>query len=245
MKTKEQIAAFLKTTLLFRPCTNFFLEKLSASAVIKKVEKGHLLFMQDDPADRFFIVVHGALKMFRETKDGMQVVTGILAEGRVLGETSLFHDKKYPVCVDAIEPTEIISFPLNILEQEIDTNAAFSKHMMAIMAHRERAQEQEIEHLNLQNAPQRIGCFLLKFLSDGVVYGGHDNKFLDREVKITLPYDKTLIAARLGMQPETFSRALKKLKADTNIKVSGSLVTIEDVRALRSYSCSACSTSPS
>lgn len=244
MKTKDKITAFLKSVLLFRPCSEAFLGALSASAVFKKLEKGNLLFMQDDPAERFFIVTHGTLKTFRETKDGMQVVMGILSEGKVFGETALFHDKKYPLSAETIEATDILSFPLSVLEHEIDTNPAFSKHMMSVMAQRERMQEQEIEHLNLQNAPQRIGCFILKYLSDGSVCGGHDDKFLDSKVTITLPYDKTLIAARLGMQPETFSRALKKLKADTDIVVNGSLVTIGDVRTLRSYSCSACSTPP-
>lgn len=244
MKTKDQIIAFLKTILLFRPCTDAFLDKLAGAANIRKIEKGHLLCMQDDEAERFFVVIDGAIKVFRETKEGMQVVTSILAEGRIFGETSLFHDKKYTACADAIENTEIMSLPLSLLEAEIDTNPAFAKHMMSLMAQYERKQEQEIEHLSLQNAPQRIGCFLLKIMSNGAVCGAHDEHFDASPIKLTLPYDKTLIAARLGMQPETFSRALKKLKAETGITVSGSLVTIGNVQTLRSYSCTACSTPP-
>ncbi|HEY9163336.1 MAG TPA: helix-turn-helix domain-containing protein, partial [Magnetovibrio sp.] len=48
----------------------------------------------------------------------------------------------------------------------------------------------------------------------------------------TLPMDKSLIAARLGMQPETFSRALAKLKS-AGVENSGSDIVIQDVDQLR------------
>lgn len=241
----EKIIAQLKDVSLFRVCSSEFLERLSVSALIRKFDKGYLLFTQDDVAERFFVVLSGAVKMFRETKDGIQVVTGLLPEKTVFGETALFHDKKYPFSAEVIDSGEILSLPLSVLEAELDHNSVFSKHMIGIMAIREKMQEQEIEHLSIQTAPQRIGCFLLKTLSVGEICGGHDKAFENKKITLTLPYDKTLIAARLGMQPETFSRALKKLKADTNIKVSGALVTIENLQALRDYSCSACSTPPS
>jgi len=50
---------------------------------------------------------------------------------------------------------------------------------------------------------------------------------------ITLPLDKSLIAARLGMQPETFSRALAKLKS-VGVQSAGHDVVIKDLDALRS-----------
>lgn len=241
----EKIISELKGVPLFRIGNTDFLERLSASALVRNFDKGYLLFTQDDAADRFYVVLSGAVKMFRETKDGVQVVTGLTSDKSVFGEMALFHNNKYPFSAEIIEKAEILSLPLSILEVEIDTNPAFSKHMMSLMAFREKMQDREIEHLSIQTAPQRIGCFLLKTLSTGGICGGHDKAFENKKISVTLPYDKTLIAARLGMQPETFSRALKKLKADTNITVNGALVTIEDIQVLRSYSCSACSTPPS
>ena len=58
---------------------------------------------------------------------------------------------------------------------------------------------------------------------------------------VKLPYDKTLVASKLGMQPETFSRALSKLKKNTGIEVQGSIITIPDFKMLSDYCCSVCS----
>ena len=63
----------------------------------------------------------------------------------------------------------------------------------------------------------------------------------DGIVRIHLPYDKTLVAARLGMQPETFSRALSKLKKETGIRVQGAYIEMDSIDPLASYSCIACS----
>lgn len=99
------------------------------------------------------------------------------------------------------------------------------------MARYRRQQDRELEHRTIQNAPQRIGCFLLRLT----------NQEEEGSVKIHLPYDKTLVASRLGMQPETFSRALNKLKDKTGIRVKGATVELDNLEQLTSYSCSACS----
>jgi hypothetical protein len=61
-------------------------------------------------------------------------------------------------------------------------------------------------------------------------------------VTLHLPYDKTLIASRLGMKPETFSRALAKLKEQTGIRIVGPTVYIDRLQTLVSYTCNHCST---
>jgi CRP/FNR family transcriptional regulator, dissimilatory nitrate respiration regulator len=49
-----------------------------------------------------------------------------------------------------------------------------------------------------------------------------------------LPVEKSLVARRLGIQPETFSRALAKLKP-VGVEVQGAVVSIADIDALREY----------
>jgi len=101
------------------------------------------------------------------------------------------------------------------------------------MSRHHRLQDKELEHLTVQNAPQRIGCFLLRLC----VNRGKE----ERSTTLHLPYDKTLIASRLGMKPETFSRALTKLRSEIGIEVNGATVIIENIDDLLSYCCGFCS----
>jgi hypothetical protein len=45
---------------------------------------------------------------------------------------------------------------------------------------------------------------------------------------VTLPYDKVLIAGRLGMKPESLSRAFARLK-DQGVTISQNVAEIDDV----------------
>jgi CRP-like cAMP-binding protein len=123
-----------------------------------------------------------------------------------------------------------VSLPLEPLKTELESNNKIALNMLKSMAAKRRQQERELEHISIQNASQRIGCFLLR-LTD------QNNK---GPSTIHLPYDKTLVAARLGMQPETFSRALAKLRTQTGIHIKGSTIELESIQQLSSYSCTAC-----
>jgi CRP-like cAMP-binding protein len=74
----------------------------------------------------------------------------------------------------------------------------------------------------MQNAPQRIGCFLLRLCPPDKI----------NDIVFHLPYDKTLIAQTLGMKGATFSRALNILRLKTDIRIRGTKVEIDSVERL-------------
>ena len=231
MRESEECKKILENKAMFKMASPEFMDKLAQNAHLHNAGKGKVLFIHQDPADKFYIVVSGWVKLFRETLDGAQAVVDILPAGHIFGETSIFENDSYPYSAEAVEPSVIMSVPLSLLKQEIEDNPKLALAMLSAMARYRKQQDREIEHRTLQNASQRIGCFLLR-LADQEATG---------PITIHLPYDKTLVASRLGMQPETFSRALGKLKDATGIKVKGATVELKSLDQLIDYSCSACS----
>jgi CRP-like cAMP-binding protein len=96
-------------------------------------------------------------------------------------------------------------------------------NMMASMSLHLRRLVQQIEHLTVRSSTERLADFLVKLADDGT-----------ERATLRLPYDKSMIAARLGMQPETLSRALAKLRR-LGVETKGSRVTIRDVDVLRRH----------
>ena len=221
----------LKNISLFDGGSSEFFDLLEQNARVQTYEKGKILFLHEDPAEQFFYVQKGWVKLFRETLDGTQSIVDIIPQGHVFGETSLFEEGLYPSSAEIVETSEIVHLPMNILKGEIESNNKLALNMLSSMARYRRQQDREIEHRTIQNASQRIGCFLLRLA----------NQDEDGAVKIHLPYDKTLVASRLGMQPETFSRALAKLKDKTGIRISGATIEMDSLNQLVQYSCAACS----
>lgn len=195
------------------------------------LEKNQSLMVQNDPADWFYYIVSGWVKLFRETRGGDEAVIELLGAGEFVGENTFFEGNIYSSDAAAIEPTEIIRFPSSLLKEALATSHATAVAMLQIYAHKNERQTRELESLKLQGTPQRIGCFLLRECK-GQKAGTHS---------LELPYGKSLVAAKLGMKGETFSRALAKLKAATQIEIRGSKIWIPDIARLASYVCSGCS----
>ena len=230
MNDLERIRLTLRNKELFQQIPEKDLDIWTEQSTFQTVDKGQVLFVQGEKAVRFFVITFGWIKLFRETLDGTQAIVDILSSGHMFGESSLFHEDMYPYSAEAAENVEILSLPLTLLKTQLETNPKFSLALLSEMAHMRRQQDRELEHRAIQNAPQRIACFLLRLV----------NQSHTGSATIHLPYDKTLIAARLGMQPETFSRALAKLKETMGIEIRGSSVVLKDIHALSCYSCTAC-----
>lgn len=221
----------LKQLSLFQPCSSAFLEKLDAHKQIQNFKRGKVIFIQGDEAERFYLIRKGWVKLFRETRDGAQAIIDVVPAGRLFGEKAVLENDHHSCTAEVVEDAEIVSYSLADLKKELETDSDLTKSMLQEMARQCHRQEKELEHRSIQNAAQRIGCLLLR-LSDQTAEG---------PVSIKLPYDKTLIAAQLGMQPETFSRALGKLREQLGLEIQGANIQIDDLQKLVSFSCSACS----
>ncbi|MCB9983687.1 MAG: Crp/Fnr family transcriptional regulator [Rhodospirillales bacterium] len=234
-KISSQIALPVEIDLqsypLFRQCEGVFVSALQEAARERRFEKGQVVFLHGDGVECFYIIRHGWVKLYRETLDGTQAVVDIFTTGHMFGETAIFEDGMYPYSAEAVEDVQVIALPIDLLKNEIKANNKLALDMLCSMARYRRRQDREIEHRSLQNASQRIGCFLLRLL----------NQSEDGAAHIHLPYDKMLVASRLGMQPETFSRALSRLRDKTGIRIKGSTVEIDSPSQLTDYSCMACS----
>lgn len=225
------ISSLLEKQPLFKDASPDLINRLSEQSQIIRTEKNQILFVHGEPATRFFLIIEGWVKLFRETLDGAQAVVDILPKDSFLGEISLLPDSQYASSAETIEPSLLISLPLSHLKKEMEESPKLALAMLRATTLKDQDKERELEHKVLQNAPQRIACFLLR-LTDQTKKG---------HVTIHLPYDKTLIAARLGMQPETFSRALAKLKKITGLQIKGGTVEMESLEPLATFACSACS----
>ncbi len=216
---------------LFSAMPEQLVAEFSQAAQTISVTKGSTLFMQNDEAEWFYFIVNGWVKLFRETFDGDEAVIDMTTKGHMFGESAIIDDGIHSFGATAVEECQLIRLPSKLLRNAVAENHSVALAMLGSMSRHRKQQTRESESLNLQNASQRIGCFLLRLCRV------HDAE----PIRLQLPYDKSLIAARLGMKSETFSRALNKLRNDTSIMIKGASVEIPEMEALSHYACSACS----
>lgn len=214
----------LRTHAMFAGLSDVQLEHIQAGLQVLNVPEGEVLFSQGQPAERFFLVRHGQIKLYRLSAAGNEKIIEIIGNGQSFAEALMFMEApRYPVNAQALVESELISIRrqnfIDILRSSVDT----CFRVMGDLSVRLHHLLYEIDALTLQNATLRLVQYLLAQCPPDV----------SGPVVFEFPVAKNIIASRLSIQPETLSRILHTLNDKGLVSVKGLQVTVFDVDGLR------------
>jgi CRP-like cAMP-binding protein len=196
-------------------------ERVARKARHVSLGEGKVLFSQGDPAERFFFLLQGQVKLYRLSAEGNEKIIEIVGPGHTFAEALMFLARpRYPVSCAALAPAELIAIDAAdftaMLRESVDT----CMMLLGELSQRLRGLIAEIDRLSLQSATCRVAGYLLaKAPADADEY--------------QLDVPKGVVASRLSVKPETFSRIVKHLSDSGIIAVHGGLIRILDRNALR------------
>lgn len=185
--------------------------------------KGRILFQRGDPADHYFIVLDGWVKIFRDTPDGDQAVLGIFSRGNMFAEAAAFLSAGYPASAEVVDDCRLLLLDARTFKSVVQDTPETALNMLSSMSRHLHYLMYEVECLKTQTACERLVAFLL-----------HRCDRFSGPAVVELPYDKNLVAARLGVQPESLSRLLNQLR-EHGVTSDQGRVTIADVARLREF----------
>lgn len=212
-----------KEAVLFASLPEALADTILDRSVCKSYQRGETLFLQGERAESIFVVLDGWVKLFRITPNGAEAVVGVFTRGRSFGEAVALSGDAYPVSGETVTEARLLHVRASVISSlmqerpEIATailSSAF-RHLHGLVA--------QLEQLKAHTGAQRVAEFLLELCSAQ-----------EGSCTIRLPYDKMLIAGRLGMQPPSLSRAFNRLES-VGVKISHNQATISDVAKLRAY----------
>lgn len=214
----------LRQAYLFADADDTQLAHLCQGMLRIPMQHGDALFHHGQPANRFFFVRSGQVKLFRVSPDGHEKIIEIIRPGQTFAEAVMFigTEGRYPVSAESISDGEVIAFEQKTFLQVLRDSHEIGFGMLAAMSRRLHMLVNQIESLTLQNATYRLVMYLLD-------ESPRDGKTID--VELTTP--KSAIASRLAIQPETFSRILGKLRDQGLIEVDGSHIKLLNLKGLR------------
>lgn len=221
MKAEYQRTA--RSSLLLSHAPADVVDTLLARAGISSVERGTMIFAQGDPADAIFIVLEGWVKLYRIAPSGSEAVVGVFTKGHSFGEAVALRGIVYPVYAEAVTDSTLMRLDARDMLRQLRESPEVAIAMLtATYAHLHNLVAQ-VEQLKAQTGPQRVAEFLLELTQSQV-----------GACSVQLPYDKVLIAGRLGMKPESLSRAFSKLR-DQGVRIRQNSAEIDDIDELRSF----------
>ena len=211
---------------LFRGLAPDVLRSLIRDAEVRECSKRTAVFEQGEPVTHFYGVLSGWVKLFRLRPDGSEVIIEVFGPGEAFAEGAICMADGYPVSAEVVEDCRLLAVPVAHYIERLCEDPDLVVRTFASLSMNLKRLVSRIETGSCLNSSQRVGAFLLHFCPPPGPGNG--------PVHVRLPYDKKLIANRLGMKPETFSRALASLRKH-GVAVRGGNARIDDPMHLRRH----------
>jgi CRP/FNR family transcriptional regulator len=207
---------------LFRDLSERDVSELASIARKVRYERDQMIFWQDSPAEGFYVVVSGRIKVFKLSFEGREQILHLFGPGEPIGEVPVFSGGTFPANAQALEDSDLVFFPRDKLRELFAHNPSLAMNMLAVLAQRLREFTQLIEDLSLKELPSRLAAYLL-----------HQRQATgtDEDV-VTLDVSKGILSKILGTSQETLSRVLRRMSEAGLIDVNRRDIRILDRTAL-------------
>lgn len=198
-------------------------EMLLTKAVWRQYDRDETLFLQDEEATAIHIVLDGWVKLYRVTASGKEAVVSVFTRGDSFGEAVALQNLRYPVSAQSVSASQVMHISASVLVNLIKQDAEVGLSILASTFHHLHSLVSQLEQLKSRTGGQRVAEFLLNLCDCD-----------SGPCKVTMPYDKILIAGRLGMKPESLSRAFSRLKK-VGVRIDKNHASIDNIETLRSF----------
>lgn len=218
----EQHLEKLRQNYLFEQLTDAELRRAADHGGIIEFSAGETVFSQGAHCRHFYLVQTGMIKLYRTSVDGTEKIMDLIAPKQSFAETVMFSGQ-YPLHAAALEPSTLFAFDCKDFMEQLRNNVELCFRLMSSMSLRLHGMINEIDQLTLHNGTQRLAQYLIEQVPEGVM----------QSPCIRLLVPKLVIASRLGIQPETFSRIMARLRTEGMIETHNDTILLKDLAALR------------
>jgi len=224
---REQICLpLLETAPGFNAMPAEALRWVAGGCYTRAASRGQVLCEKGQSLTGFFVLLSGRIKLSILSADGSERVLEIVLPGQTFAEATAFLDQACPLHAEALSDARFVFVEMDRLRQAIARWPEVATVMLNIVAQRTQALISDLEACCLHSAAQRVAGLLLR--------GAETDPLRPDRGTVTLPAAKTVVASRLNLTAETFSRELHGLAHRGLIAVHRREITIPSLRALRS-----------
>ncbi len=198
-------------------------DRLIGHAAAETSDEARHLFSAGDPADHFFIVLDGRVRLYALTPQGRQTTISFIEAGFSFAEAAIFGMRFFPVNAEASAGTRLVRVSRASFVAELGADPNLPFKMMAALARWRSRLIDVVAELKVRSPSQRFAAVLLS-LTDRT----------SGPADVPLPISKSALANRIGIAPESLSRVFVRMQ-DLGVSVDGPLIRISDVTTLREH----------
>ena len=189
-----------------------------------RIAKHDMLFHRGDKCNGLYLLVFGQVKLAFTSQQGTDKVIDVIEPGDSFGESFMFLDRPYPYYAQALADSLLLHVSRAAIDHELENDHRFMRTMLANMARQLHDVVGDVESYSLQTGEQRVISYLMQQLAAGQLEAD--------TATIELPTIKGVIASRINLTHEHFSRIMHSLHERGLLTVKGRKVLIPSVSRL-------------
>jgi len=205
---------------MFRQVARQNLADLARHARVQHVRRGGTVCRRGEWVTCFYGLAYGLVKLSLRADGGEEKVLRLVGPGETFGEALVFRERPNPLDAIALADTMLVVFPAPAVLALLERDHNFARGLLASLSERMHNMVAEVEASTLLSARQRVAAYLDSLAADGAAG------------RVRLPATKTVIASRLGVTKETFSRLLRELANQGLIAVEKRDIVLRDRASL-------------
>ncbi len=211
----------LLNTPLLKRLSGAAAERMLDSVSVVSIESRDIIFGQGSQAKNFYTILSGFVRIYTLSRDGRETDIGVYGPGDAIAIDAMFGDGTYHFNAQAAEAVLLATFNIAEMKRLSSESPEVAVALMSVLSSNLGQAMDCVADDRMHTAPQRLANFLLQNCPPT---GG--------SIRFRLPFQKSLLAGKLGLAPEALSRAFSSLRS-AGVAVHGRVIEINDVEALR------------
>ena len=196
---------------------------IEKAGVIKHFRKGESIYFQDDPADCFYLIKSGRVRLFLSSEEGKELTLEILGADQMFGEASYFSRTPRLTSVDALTDVELLYVNVDILTQD----HSLMMEMVAYMALRIRFLSAQVYSLTLLSSDKKAAHILIQL---GTYFKEHES-----DIFYSIDYTHENLAKLIGIARVTMTRILRSFETKGWVSLKYRKVKVLNEAALKEF----------
>lgn len=226
-KAKIRVQDFLARMPLFNELSALELDRIAQGTTQQPVARKETVFNCGDPCTGLHAVVYGQIKLSVISPLGEEKVVRLVGPGDSFGEALMFLGKPYFVTGQALADSLLLHVSKTAIVDELRDQPDFACKMLAGMSARLHALMRDVEAYSLRSGTHRVISYLLAQPGDAPADSEKPG------MRVQLEAGKKMVASRLNLTPEHFSRILHELGTRGLVAINGREILIPDPSKLR------------
>ena len=224
VSSPSHLPDLLRLTPLFENLEDRLIERLAAITQEARLPEGTEVCGQGDPALHLHVLLEGRVALWASAPDKSRAAVEVVRPPGYFVLATVLTRLPHLMSARTVSAAHLLLIDTEGLHALLASEVELANALLHAEALNFRALVRQVQDLKLRTAAQRLACYLLAL----------SNETEATTDKFRLPFDKRLLAARLGCRQENLSRAFAALRS-AGVETHGARVILHDVPALRAF----------